>query len=214
VESNARGEKVLVITHVPLHVKATKSDAVLWDFKETVEVLHMKEPTEDANGADSNSNSKDSNGIKNGSQSSVAIACDEKESSDRKGTTITTSAPLTTPVVAVFAGHQHSGGYHLDECGIHHITVESPLECAKGQYAFAGVLVYGDRLHVLGNGRVPSRTCHYAGAADAEKTCHGNGPQEQGRGKGKVQEKEQEEKGVNTEKEQISTGTVGNNSSL
>jgi hypothetical protein len=45
-------------------------------------------------------------------------------------------------VVAYFAGHAHQGGYMIDTHGIHHRTLESPLECAPGVVAFGTVDVY------------------------------------------------------------------------
>jgi hypothetical protein len=36
-------------------------------------------------------------------------------------------------VVAYFAGHDHEGGYCMDDTGIHHIVPPAPLECDEGQ---------------------------------------------------------------------------------
>lgn len=65
-------------------------------------------------------------------------------------------------VVAVFQGHDHEGGYHLDTTGIHHVTFESPLECTLDTVAFATVHVFGDRLEIEGAGKVPSRKLFFA----------------------------------------------------
>eukprot|EP00092_Neocalanus_flemingeri_P015214 GFUD01016436.1.p1 GENE.GFUD01016436.1~~GFUD01016436.1.p1 ORF type:complete len:334 (+),score=80.57 GFUD01016436.1:57-1004(+) len=61
----------------------------------------------------------------------------------------------TGSVVAVFAGHDHNGGYQLHE-GVHHITFPSPLLCIGDNLAFATVEVLQDRLVVKGEGdRLP-----------------------------------------------------------
>ena len=36
-------------------------------------------------------------------------------------------------VGAVFAGHDHDGGYNVDAMDVHHIIPPAPLECALGQ---------------------------------------------------------------------------------
>ena len=59
-------------------------------------------------------------------------------------------------VVAVFAGHDHKGGFAVDEDGIHHVTFASPLE-AEDCLAHAFVDVYADMLVVHGEGAVPTR---------------------------------------------------------
>jgi manganese-dependent ADP-ribose/CDP-alcohol diphosphatase len=61
-------------------------------------------------------------------------------------------------VVAVFAGHEHEGGYLRDAKGIHHVTLQSPLECPLDRVAFASVDVYADKFELRGRGVVPSRT--------------------------------------------------------
>ncbi|XP_068120061.1 manganese-dependent ADP-ribose/CDP-alcohol diphosphatase-like [Hyperolius riggenbachi] len=60
-------------------------------------------------------------------------------------------------VVAYFAGHDHSGGYHLDSRGIHHITMEGVVESPPDSNAFGTVDVYEDRMVLRGRGRVRSR---------------------------------------------------------
>lgn len=47
--------------------------------------------------------------------------------------------------MAVLAGHCHEGGYFIDDFGIHHVTVESPLEAAVGEGAWGVVQIYADR---------------------------------------------------------------------
>lgn len=46
---------------------------------------------------------------------------------------------LSPCVVAWVSGHDHQGGYAVDEFGVHHIIPPAPLECDEGQVAF-GVL--------------------------------------------------------------------------
>jgi len=45
-------------------------------------------------------------------------------------------------VVAVIAGHHHSGGYAVDPVGIHHVTMNSPLHSTPGQECFAMLELY------------------------------------------------------------------------
>lgn len=40
-------------------------------------------------------------------------------------------------VVAVFAGHDHNGGYAVDGVGLHHVTMNSPLTAPVGSDCFA-----------------------------------------------------------------------------
>jgi hypothetical protein len=68
-------------------------------------------------------------------------------------------------VVAVLAGHDHDGGYKLDEkSNIHHLTFQSPMVCLnKGEKtAHAIVKVFETHLEIEGSGTVPSRTLHFA----------------------------------------------------
>ena len=58
-------------------------------------------------------------------------------------------------VIAVFAGHDHDGGYKLDE-GVHHLTLPSPLLCKGDEMAFATIEVFQDSMVVRGEGmRLP-----------------------------------------------------------
>jgi len=45
-------------------------------------------------------------------------------------------------VVAVLAGHDHNGGYAVDEAGLHHITMNSPLTATPGSDCFAVLECY------------------------------------------------------------------------
>ena len=58
-------------------------------------------------------------------------------------------------VVAVVAGHSHSGGYALDDHGIHHVVVEATL---THETAFGICECLGDgSITIAGEGSVPSR---------------------------------------------------------
>jgi manganese-dependent ADP-ribose/CDP-alcohol diphosphatase len=59
-------------------------------------------------------------------------------------------------VVAYFAGHDHAGGYAVQN-GIHHVTVKAMLESPEGN-AFAIIEVNPDLLVETGFGEEPSRT--------------------------------------------------------
>jgi len=54
-------------------------------------------------------------------------------------------------VIAVFAGHDHEGGYKLQD-GVHHLTFPSPLLCNGDELAFATVEIYQDCMVVRGEG--------------------------------------------------------------
>ena len=56
----------------------------------------------------------------------------------------------STAVVAVLAGHDHNGGYHRDARGIHHITLQSPLNKGTNGKAFGIVRVFADHLELIG----------------------------------------------------------------
>ncbi|HUT23105.1 MAG TPA: LamG-like jellyroll fold domain-containing protein, partial [Sumerlaeia bacterium] len=58
-------------------------------------------------------------------------------------------------VAAYFAGHEHAGGYRVED-GIHYVTVEGMVETADTT-AYGVVEVYANHLRVVGYGRVKSR---------------------------------------------------------
>ncbi len=63
-------------------------------------------------------------------------------------------------VVAVFAGHDHSGGYKFDPTTrTHHVTMQSPMVAKNRGHstAHAIVQVSDTHLEVVGSGSVPSR---------------------------------------------------------
>ena len=67
-------------------------------------------------------------------------------------------------VIAYFSGHDHEGGYAVDPHGVHHVTFEGVVETKPGDLASAVVDVYEDRLELVGEGRVPSRTLYPSGS--------------------------------------------------
>ena len=58
-------------------------------------------------------------------------------------------------VVAYFAGHDHSGGYALED-GIHHVTVKGMVE-APSLNAYGVIEVSPSKLREIGFGKEPSR---------------------------------------------------------
>lgn len=61
-------------------------------------------------------------------------------------------------VVAVMCGHLHRGGYAVDAHGIHHVTLQSPLNFAD---CFGHVEVHTDRLELRGEGEMRSFTMRF-----------------------------------------------------
>ena len=64
-------------------------------------------------------------------------------------------------VVAVLSGHDHDGGFGTDEHGVHHITLQAPLECEEDEVAYGTIHMYRDRMELEGCGRVPSRVLYF-----------------------------------------------------
>lgn len=60
-------------------------------------------------------------------------------------------------VLAFLAGHQHDGGYVLDEHGIHHVTFDGVVETSPETLCYANAHVYEDRIDIKGFGRVSDR---------------------------------------------------------
>ncbi|KAM9773324.1 manganese-dependent ADP-ribose/CDP-alcohol diphosphatase [Syngnathus typhle] len=59
-------------------------------------------------------------------------------------------------VVCFIAGHDHEGGYCLDQStGIHHLTLEGVIETPPDSNAFGTISVYEDRMVLKGFGRIP-----------------------------------------------------------
>ena len=61
-----------------------------------------------------------------------------------------------TPVVCCLYGHAHKGGYRMDRRGIHHITLQAPLEAVGDELAHATIDLMEDHLVIRGEGRVTS----------------------------------------------------------
>jgi len=59
-------------------------------------------------------------------------------------------------VVAVYAGHDHKGGYAVDGAGIHHVTLASPLEAASSVAHAVGVFS-NTGMTLVGKGAVEPR---------------------------------------------------------
>ena len=73
-------------------------------------------------------------------------------------------------VVAVVAGHSHSGGYALDDHGIHHVVVEATL---THETAFGVCECRGDgSITIAGEGSVPSRVLAPPASLAAAAACH------------------------------------------
>ncbi|XP_069785591.1 manganese-dependent ADP-ribose/CDP-alcohol diphosphatase isoform X2 [Narcine bancroftii] len=60
-------------------------------------------------------------------------------------------------VICFIAGHDHDGGYYLDDHGIHHLTFEGVIETSPESQAFGTVHVYEDRMILKGRGRISAR---------------------------------------------------------
>lgn len=69
-------------------------------------------------------------------------------------------------VVAVFAGHDHAGGYTRDAAGVHHVTLAAPLETPPPLPCHAVVEVHETALVLRGFGRLPSRLLPFPGSGD------------------------------------------------
>lgn len=59
------------------------------------------------------------------------------------------------------AGHDHDGGYHRDDSGVHYLTLEGVIETPPGSDAFGTVSVYEDRMFLKGYGRMSDRILMY-----------------------------------------------------
>ena len=59
-------------------------------------------------------------------------------------------------VVAWFAGHDHDGGYAVDDNGVHHVVPSSPLECDPNEVSFGHVDVFSSHLTMTWTGKTPA----------------------------------------------------------
>ncbi|XP_038633396.1 manganese-dependent ADP-ribose/CDP-alcohol diphosphatase isoform X1 [Scyliorhinus canicula] len=66
-----------------------------------------------------------------------------------------------TSIVCFIAGHDHDGGYYLDDHGIHHLTFEGVIETSPESHAFGTIYVCEDRMILKGRGRISDRVLHY-----------------------------------------------------
>jgi len=107
VGARDRGDRIIVLTHVPMLPAASSHRTVLYDSDEVLKLLH-----EDGAGR----------------------------------------------VVAVICGHNHRGGYAIDEEGVHHLTVHSPLTHGE---AFGWFEVHQNHLDLVGCGHLPSRSMKF-----------------------------------------------------
>eukprot|EP01104_Vermistella_antarctica_P017016 TRINITY_DN5946_c0_g1_i1.p1 TRINITY_DN5946_c0_g1~~TRINITY_DN5946_c0_g1_i1.p1 ORF type:complete len:338 (+),score=37.77 TRINITY_DN5946_c0_g1_i1:258-1271(+) len=98
-------ECIIILTHVPLYMPASRKLTVVWNREEVLRIIRKH------------------HGV----------------------------------VTAVFAGHDHAGGFATDESGIHHITVPATLECEVGEVSYGTVEVWSDRLELKGEGKLTSR---------------------------------------------------------
>ena len=57
----------------------------------------------------------------------------------------------------LFCGHAHKGGYIEDIRGIHHVTMQSPLEAIGDEVAYGTLDMYANHFVLRGEGRVPCR---------------------------------------------------------
>ncbi|XP_050979659.1 manganese-dependent ADP-ribose/CDP-alcohol diphosphatase [Labeo rohita] len=64
-------------------------------------------------------------------------------------------------VVCFMAGHDHDGGYYVDESGVHHITLEGVIETRPDSNAFGTVYVYEDQMVLKGSGRISDKVLKY-----------------------------------------------------
>jgi hypothetical protein len=145
-----KNERVVIMTHIPLLLASSGTKTLLWNYEEVLATVY-------------------SDGCRRGDGSSGSI--DSTASSDSSGSSDTSSSVVSSTsgddfgknvVVAVLAGHDHTGGFATDAQGIHHITFESPLECFGDEVAYSCMAVHGDgRLELQGQGRTRSRTLRF-----------------------------------------------------
>ena len=72
-------------------------------------------------------------------------------------------------VAACLAGHDHKGGYALDDQGVHHVTLQSPLNKGDEGSGFGVLGIYDDCLLI----RSPA-VCDVIGPKDVEEKLGGS----------------------------------------
>ena len=63
-------------------------------------------------------------------------------------------------VVCFISGHDHIGGYAIDEYGIHHIVAPSPLECDVDEVTFGYFNLYQNDFELIWYGKIPEKSYH------------------------------------------------------
>jgi len=58
-------------------------------------------------------------------------------------------------VKLVLSGHDHAGGFGVDERGLSYLTLNAPLETSLD--CWGTLEIYADRIELRGEGAVPSR---------------------------------------------------------
>ena len=64
----------------------------------------------------------------------------------------------SAPVRAVFNGHDHRGGYSVNQ-GVHYVAFEAVLESPEDSTAYAFVDLFSDEMIITGFGTVATRRC-------------------------------------------------------
>ena len=100
-EAVTAGERVILLSHVPVQPGSCNDDCLLWNYETCLEAIYT-------------------HGAGN--------------------------------VVAVLAGHDHTGGYKQDAAGIHHVTFCAPVEAKPPLACHAQVDVHGSRIVIRGFG--------------------------------------------------------------
>ena len=70
--------------------------------------------------------------------------------------TVLAAIQRSRSVVAWVSGHDHAGGYAVDEAGIHHMIPPAPLECNEGQVAFGVLTVGSEGAQLQWEGKTPA----------------------------------------------------------
>lgn len=123
-------ERVVVFSHVPLHARACDGTTMVWDYEAALDVI-----------------------------ASASVAHKHKTTAHKKTDRQTsTNDKRRSCVVAVICGHDHQGGYHRDEHGVHHITLASPLN--RGEHGDAYGVVRVHRARRTGNVSLELTTPH------------------------------------------------------
>ena len=79
-------------------------------------------------------------------------------------------------VVAVICGHDHAGGFHRDEAGVHHLTLKSPLNRGDEGSAYGSLQMYAGAMLVFGpqiDDLLPASGAALPSAVKVEGGCQG-----------------------------------------